>query len=87
VFDAVDCCVTPVLTMEESLDNPQLRARGMVMEVGGVRQFGPPVRLSGMPAVQARPAPVVAGADSDTVLAEAGFSPADIERLRGAGAI
>ncbi len=87
VFDAVDCCVTPVLTMEESLDNPQLRARGMVMEVGGVRQFGPPVRLSGMPAVQARPAPVVAGADSDTVLAEAGFSPTDIERLRGAGAI
>ncbi|ENO78079.1 CaiB/BaiF CoA transferase family protein [Thauera sp. 63] len=87
VFDAVDCCVTPVLTMEESLDNPQLRARGMVMEVGGVRQFGPPVRLSGMPAVPARPAPAVAGADSDTVLAEAGFSPADIERLRGAGAI
>ncbi len=87
MFDAVDCCVTPVLTMEESLDNPQLRARGMVMEVGGVRQFGPPVRLSGMPAVPAWPAPAVAGADSDTVLAEAGFSPADIERLRGAGAI
>ncbi|MDI3491264.1 MAG: alpha-methylacyl-CoA racemase [Thauera sp.] len=87
VFDAVDCCVTPVLTMEESLDNPQLRARGMVMEVGGVRQFGPPVRLSGMPAVQARPAPAVAGADSDAVLMEAGFSPADIERLRATGAI
>jgi crotonobetainyl-CoA:carnitine CoA-transferase CaiB-like acyl-CoA transferase len=87
VFDAVDCCVTPVLTMEESLDNPQLRARGMVTEVGGVRQFGPPVRLSAMPSVPAHPAPAVAGADSDAVLMEAGFSPADIERLRAAGVI
>lgn len=87
VFDAVDCCVTPVLTMEESLENPQLRARGMVTEVGGVRQFGRPVRLSAMPSVPARPAPAVAGADSDAVLMEAGFSPADIERLRATGAI
>lgn len=87
VFDAVDCCVTPVLTMEESLENPQLRARGMVTEVGGVRQFGRPVRISAMPSVPARPAPAVAGADSDAVLMEAGFSPADIERLRATGAI
>ena len=87
IFDAVDCCVTPVLTMEESLENPQLQARGMVTEVGGVRQFGPPACLSGMPLIPARPAPAVAGANSDAVLSEAGYAPADIERLRQAGVI
>ncbi|ENO90673.1 CaiB/BaiF CoA transferase family protein [Thauera linaloolentis] len=87
VFDGVDCCVTPVLTLDESLENPQLKARGMVTEVGGVRQFGPPVRLSGMPVAEVRPAPVAAGADSDAVLAEAGLDVAEIARLRQAGVI
>jgi len=87
VFDTVDCCVTPVLKMEESLVNPQLQARGMVTEVGGVRQFGPPVRMSGLPAAPSRPAPAVAGADSETVLTEAGLEDAEIARLRSAGVI
>ena len=87
VFDAVDCCVTPVLTLQESLENPQLQARGMITEVGGVRQFGPVLRLSAMPATAARPAPAVAGADSDAVLSEVGFVQAELDRLRQAGII
>ena len=87
VFDAVDCCVTPVLTLQESLENPQLQARGMITKVGGVRQFGPVLRLSAMPATAARPAPAVAGGDSDAVLSEAGFAQADIDRLRQGGII
>ena len=87
LFDGIDCCVTPVLSLDESLENPQLKARGMVVEVDGVRQFGPPVKLSGMPEQVFRPAPTVAGADSDAVLGEAGLSAADIARLRGAGVI
>ena len=87
VFDAVDCCVTPVLRLQESLENPQLQARGMVTEVGGVRQFGPVLRLSAMPAAAARPAPAVAGADSDAVLSEAGLVQAEIDRLRQVGII
>ncbi|MCV2217437.1 CaiB/BaiF CoA transferase family protein [Thauera sp. Sel9] len=87
LFDGVDCCVTPVLSLEESLENPQLKARGMVVEVDGVRQFGPPVKLSSMPEQVFRPAPIVAGADSDAVLGEVGLSAADIARLRGAGVI
>ena len=63
VFDAVDCCVTPVLRLEESLEDAQLRARGMVVEVGGVRQFGPAVRMTAMPAASMRAAPAVVGAD------------------------
>ena len=87
LFDGVDCCVTPVLRLEESLENPQLKARGMVVEVDGVRQFGPPVRLSGMLEQVFRPAPKTAGADSDEVLGEAGLSAADIARLRETGII
>jgi alpha-methylacyl-CoA racemase len=54
IFDAVDCCVTPVLRLEESLEDAQLQARGMVVEVGGVRQFGPAVRMTAMPSAAAR---------------------------------
>lgn len=86
LFDGVDCCVTPVLRLEESLDNPQVLARGMVQEVAGVRQFGPPVRLSGYEPDAPTPAPA-AGADTDEVLARLGVDLAEIARLRVAGVI
>ncbi len=87
VFDAVDCCVTPVLRLEESLENPQLRAREMVVEVNGSAQFGRAVRLSEMPAHAPRAAPVCAGADSDAILAGLGVRNEEIARLRAAGVI
>ncbi len=87
VFDGVDCCVTPVLRLEESLENAQLRARGMVTEVGGVRQYGAPVRLAGLDLPPARPAPAVAGADSAAILGRLGLDGDEIERLRSAGVI
>lgn len=86
IFDPVDCCVTPVLRLEESLDNPQLQARAMVQEVGGVRQFGPPVRLTGYTPAAPTPAPG-AGADTDRVLASLGVDAAEISRLRAKGVI
>lgn len=86
LFDGVDCCVTPVLRLEESLDNPQVQARGMVQVVGGVRQFGPPVRLSGYVPDAPTPAPA-AGADTDELLARLGVDAAEIERLRAIGVI
>jgi crotonobetainyl-CoA:carnitine CoA-transferase CaiB-like acyl-CoA transferase len=86
LFDPVDCCVTPVLRLEESLEDAQFAARGMVVEVDGVRQFAPPVRLCGFVPSEARPAPA-AGADSDAILAGLGLAPAEIERLRTARVI
>lgn len=86
LFDRVDCCVTPVLRLEESLENPQLLARAMVQEVGGVRQFGPPVRLSGYTPDAPTPAPA-AGADTDEVLAALGVDAAEIRRLHAMGVI
>ena len=87
IFDAVDCCVTPVLRLEESLEDAQLQARGMVVEVAGVRQFGPAVRMTAMPSSAARAAPSEAGADTEAILASQGVDAATIERLRAAGVI
>jgi alpha-methylacyl-CoA racemase len=41
-----DACVTPVLTLEEALENEQLRARGLIVDDGGKPAFGLPIRFS-----------------------------------------
>jgi crotonobetainyl-CoA:carnitine CoA-transferase CaiB-like acyl-CoA transferase len=46
----------------------------------------PPLRLSDTPPSVRRPAPAL-GEHTDEILAEAGLSTDDIERLRGAGVI
>lgn len=59
LFDAVDCCVTPVLRLHESLADPQVQARDMVIEVGGQRQFASPFGVGRQSAEDARPAPAL----------------------------
>lgn len=86
LFDGVDCCVTPVLRLEESLQNAHLQARGMIVEVDGVRQFAPPVRLSGHAPADFAPAPA-AGADTARVLAALGIDAQELDRLRAARVI
>jgi crotonobetainyl-CoA:carnitine CoA-transferase CaiB-like acyl-CoA transferase len=86
IVEKADCCVTPVLRMDEVMTHPQIVAREMVVEVGGTKQYAPPFKLSAWPWANAMPAPV-AGADSDAVLAAAGFSQADIGALREARVI
>lgn len=53
---ARDACVTPILSLEESLADPQVLARGMVEDDGGKPAFGFPVRFSA-PLKPAAPAP------------------------------
>lgn len=86
LFAGVDCGVTPVLTFEEAMRHPQLNARGMLPEVDGLRQFAPPCRFSGVEFAVHRPAPA-AGADSASILREAGYADAEIDRLRADGVI
>src|SRR5574343_1399983 len=58
-FAGVDCCVTPVLSREESLVDPQITARGMVVKADGLTQFAPPLKMSDHPFEIRRPAPAV----------------------------
>jgi alpha-methylacyl-CoA racemase len=84
--EGTDACVAPVLTMREAAQHPHVRARGTIVERGGVPQPAPAPRFSVTPAALDRP-PCVAGQHTAEVLAEHGFDPAEIEDLRSAGAV
>lgn len=86
LFATVDCGVTPVLTFEEAMAHPQLAARGMLPEVDGLRQFAPPLKLSGLDFAVRSPAPKV-GADGTAILREAGYAEAAIDALQKGGVI
>jgi crotonobetainyl-CoA:carnitine CoA-transferase CaiB-like acyl-CoA transferase len=85
-FAGVDCCVSPVLALEESIADPQIVARGMVSRAGGTLQFAPPLKMSEYDFSVERPAPD-AGQHTDEILRDAGYASADISRLRAAGVI
>jgi crotonobetainyl-CoA:carnitine CoA-transferase CaiB-like acyl-CoA transferase len=90
--DEHDCCLEPVLALDEALETELVRARGMVVEVdqpgaGPVRLLGTPVKLSRTPADPSRAGGPALGADTDAVLAEAGYGADDIAALREAGAV
>jgi len=91
VFAGADCCVTPVLTLEEALKNPQFAARGMVVETrhpvdGDLVQFALPLKLSEFSFAVRRPAPMLGEHDED-ILQQAGYSSDEIEALQAAGVI
>ena len=86
LFAQVDCCVTPVLNVAEALDHPQFVARGMAVQVEGVRQYSPPVKLSGWQFSVERSAPTP-GEHTIEILHEAGYDKADIDRLLVAGIV
>lgn len=86
VFDGADCCVSPILTIDEALTNEQVRAREMVAARDGLSQFALPVRFSEFSFDIVRAAPK-RGEHSDEILREAGYLDAEIEALRKKGVI
>jgi alpha-methylacyl-CoA racemase len=90
--DEHDCCLEPVLALDEALESDLVRAREMVIEVdqpgaGPVRLLGTPVKLSRTPADPARAGGPPLGADTEAVLGEAGYEPAEIRALMDGGAV
>jgi alpha-methylacyl-CoA racemase len=88
--DEHDCCIEPVLDLDEALDSELVRAREMVVELeqpelGTVRQLGNPVKLSRTPADPTRPAPGF-GEHTREVLREAGYREEEIEAMLASGA-
>lgn len=85
-FAAVDCCVTPVLSPEEALINEQISARQMVLQLDGLTQFAPPLKMSGFDFVVRQPAPK-AGEHNAAILSAAGYSAEQIAALQASGAL
>ena len=88
--DEHDCCIEPVLDVDEALDSELVRGRGMVVEIeqpelGTVRQLGNPVKMSRTPGDPTRPAPAF-GEHTDEVLAEIGYSGEEIAAMKESGA-
>jgi alpha-methylacyl-CoA racemase len=79
-FDGVDACVTPVLSLAEAPGHRYNVDRSVFLELGGVVQPAPAPRFDGTPNRQPRPAEP-AGRHTRQVLAEAGRSAAEIEKL------
>ncbi len=88
-----DCCVEPVLELDEALASELVARRGMLVEIDQpgagrpVRQLGIPVKLSRTPGDhRRRPGPGL-GEHTGAVLREAGYEEAEIAALRRAGAV
>ncbi|NJN45569.1 MAG: CoA transferase [Candidatus Competibacteraceae bacterium] len=91
LFENVDCCVTPILTLAESMTNEQLAARNLFVASehsidGPLTQFALPIKFSEFEFSIEREAPAV-GQHNEEILAQAGFSAERIAELRAAGVI
>jgi alpha-methylacyl-CoA racemase len=88
-----DCCLEPVLDLDEALESELVRERGMVVEIEQpgaglpVRQLGIPVKLGRTPGDHARmPGPAL-GEHTEEVLRAAGYSAAEVAGLIAGGAV
>jgi crotonobetainyl-CoA:carnitine CoA-transferase CaiB-like acyl-CoA transferase len=88
-----DCCLEPVLDVDEALHSELARARGMVVELAQpgaerpVRLLGVPIKLGRTPGDPARAPGPGLGEHTEEVLAAAGYRAAEIAALLEAGAV
>jgi crotonobetainyl-CoA:carnitine CoA-transferase CaiB-like acyl-CoA transferase len=87
-----DCCLEPVLELDEALSSQLVREREMVVEISQpgaaepVRQLGIPVKLSRTPGEHDRlPGPLL-GEHTEEALRGAGYSAEEIAELLASGA-
>lgn len=85
-FQGTDACVAPVLSMTEAPHHSHNAERATFVEIDGVVQPAPAPRFSATPPEIGGPPPIP-GNDTDEVVAAAGFSQAQIVKLRESGAI
>jgi len=86
LLEGTDACVAPVLDMAEAPRHPHNRARGSFIEIDGVIQPAPAPRFS-RSTPQAGAAPAAPGQHSADILADWGWSPQAIEKLKHASVI
>ena len=84
LLEGSDACFAPVLALSEVGQHPHAQARQAYTDVAGVVQPAPAPRFSRSQPAAPRPA-VPAGTDTLAVLAELGFSAAEVAALQAAG--
>lgn len=83
LLHGTDVCFAPVLNPSEALNDPHMKARGVLREVGGVLQAAAAPRFDG--ATPSDPGAIPSpGQHTEEILIEAGASEADIAALREA---
>lgn len=90
-LDAHDIPCGPINDYREVMQDPQVRAREMVVEtehptLGRLSTLGTPIKLSATPLTPGRPAPLL-GQHTDEVLGAAGYARAEIAALRESGVV
>ncbi|MBT6123856.1 MAG: CaiB/BaiF CoA-transferase family protein [Halioglobus sp.] len=86
IMEGTDVCFAPVLNFIDAPSHPANVARNAYIEVDGVTQPAPAPRFSRTPS-EVRNGGSAAGADTETILAEMGFSENEVDELKNAGAI
>lgn len=86
IMEGSEVCFAPVLSLEEAPRHPHNRQRSTFVEYEGVVQPAPAPRFLRTPSAIQRP-PARPGEHTEQALREWGFSAAEVERLRTAGAI
>jgi len=90
-FEAADIPCGPINDYATVFADPQVAARGMVLEtdhpvLGRLRTLGSPLKMSATPADASRRAPLL-GEHTDEILSEFGLSATEISALRRSGAV
>lgn len=85
-FKDIDCCVSPILSLKEALNNEQVQARNMIQiknypDEGEVLQFGLPLKFSSFQFEVEMPAPLL-GEHTEAELQKIGCSESEIKELR-----
>ena len=86
IFEGSDACYAPVLSLGEVPDYPHHLARETFLSLDPMPELKPTPRFSRTPGTPG-PSPAFLGADTDSILADAGFSRDEIATLRSAQAI
>jgi alpha-methylacyl-CoA racemase len=86
LLEGTDVCFAPVLTMDEALEHPHVRARQTYVEVEGVAQPAPAPRFSQSQAAISRP-PARPGQHTTEALQDWGWSTDAISRLLRSGVL